>query len=150
VKVIGIEGMSREQVAWEVKHEGARFIVFECCVSVLLATSKEPTDIYLVRKNESAIRKGLIWTIITLLLGWWGIPWGPIYTIKALTTNFNGGKDVTQAVLANFDHYLLLNKESAFKAFFNRIGWFYKALFLIVIVPLVMWMLFLLFTGKIE
>ena len=33
-------------------------------------------------------------TLLTLVLGWWGIPWGPIYTIGSIYTNFNGGKDV--------------------------------------------------------
>jgi ATP-dependent phosphoenolpyruvate carboxykinase len=33
------------------------------------------------------------------LLGWWGIPWGPIYTIAAVVTNIRGGKDVTAEIL---------------------------------------------------
>jgi hypothetical protein len=39
-------------------------------------------------------------TIVSLLLGWWGFPWGPILTIGTITTNFCGGNDVTDAVLA--------------------------------------------------
>jgi curved DNA-binding protein CbpA len=31
------------------------------------------------------------WTILSGLLGWWGIPWGPIYTIQALFVNGKGG-----------------------------------------------------------
>jgi hypothetical protein len=30
--------------------------------------------------------------------GWWGIPWGPIFTVQSLVVNFKGGKDITAAV----------------------------------------------------
>lgn len=46
----------------------------------------------------SSVGKGLGFTLLSLLFGWWGIPWGPIYTIGALITNFSGGRDVTQEV----------------------------------------------------
>jgi hypothetical protein len=31
------------------------------------------------------------WTFVSGLLGWWGIPWGPIYTLHALIMNGKGG-----------------------------------------------------------
>lgn len=34
------------------------------------------------------------YSLITLLLGWWGIPWGPIRTIQALWINLRGGEMV--------------------------------------------------------
>ena len=37
--------------------------------------------------------------LLTLLLGWWGIPWGPIRSIASIVTNIAGGTDVTFAVL---------------------------------------------------
>jgi hypothetical protein len=39
-------------------------------------------------------------TLLTILLGWWGIPWGPVYSIQSLVVNLKGGKDVTTEVLA--------------------------------------------------
>ena len=41
-----------------------------------------------------------MYTLISLLLGWWGIPWGPVYTIGSIFNNPTGGKDVTGDVLA--------------------------------------------------
>jgi len=41
----------------------------------------------------------LKFTILTMLLGWWGIPWGPIYTIGSIFRNLSGGVDVTQEVI---------------------------------------------------
>ena len=38
------------------------------------------------------------YSLLTLVLGWWGIPWGLIYTPLALMTNFSGGRDVTAEV----------------------------------------------------
>jgi hypothetical protein len=38
---------------------------------------------------------------LSAFLGWWGIPWGPIYTIQSLSKNISGGKDVTDQVLAS-------------------------------------------------
>jgi hypothetical protein len=29
---------------------------------------------------------------VTWLLGWWGIPWGPFYTLQALVQNLRGGR----------------------------------------------------------
>jgi hypothetical protein len=41
--------------------------------------------------------------LITLGLGWWGIPWGPIYSIGSLFSNLTGGKDMTKEVLESWN-----------------------------------------------
>jgi len=41
-----------------------------------------------------------IYSLFSVVFGWWGIPYGPIYTVMALITNFGGGKDVTRDVRA--------------------------------------------------
>jgi hypothetical protein len=38
------------------------------------------------------------WTLLTLVMGWWGIPWGPIRSVQSLWTNLKGGVDVTAEV----------------------------------------------------
>jgi hypothetical protein len=75
-KIRGIEGMSADQLNFELQH-GARFVVFNYCVSVLVMTFRRASDIYLLKPDESAVGKGLPFTLISLLLGWWGIPWDP-------------------------------------------------------------------------
>ena len=54
------------------------------------------------RRQRTKVRaaKGLPYTLISLLAGWWGIPWGPIWTVMTVVQNFAGGKDLTPAVLA--------------------------------------------------
>jgi hypothetical protein len=100
-KIVGIEGVTPQQIASEVQ-QGARFVLYHYCISVILLTFRRSSNIYFVRARENTISRGLGFSLISLLLGWWGIPWGPIYTVGSLITNFNGGKDVTQAVLASF------------------------------------------------
>ena len=43
----------------------------------------------------------LPYTLLSAVLGWWGIPWGPIYTVQSIASNIKGGKDVTQQILAS-------------------------------------------------
>ncbi len=100
MKIVGIEGLDGQEVALELER-GARFVIYQYCISILVLTFRRPSNIYFVRADESAVMKGLSFTGVSLLLGWWGIPWGPIYTIGSVVTNFGGGKDVTQEVLAS-------------------------------------------------
>lgn len=104
----GVNGLTDEQVADEVRH-GAKFVFYTYTVSIIVMTFKRPTDIYFVRAGENRVVKGLGWTILTLFLGWWGIPWGPIYTIGTLFRNLAGGRDVTEEVLTS----ILENRDSA-------------------------------------
>ncbi|MDI9308650.1 MAG: hypothetical protein QM535_00430 [Limnohabitans sp.] len=97
-----IEDLSIDEINRELNN-GAKFVVFEYCISILIMTFKRGTDIYFVKSDESAIKHSIGYTILTLLLGWWGIPWGPIYTIGAMFTNFSGGKDVTDEVLKHLN-----------------------------------------------
>jgi hypothetical protein len=100
MKIIGIEGMTMNELNMQVQA-GGKFVIFQYCISVIVMTFRRPSDIYFIKAGESAVSKGIGFTLLSLLLGWWGIPWGPIYTIASLVTNFNGGKDVTNEVLAS-------------------------------------------------
>jgi hypothetical protein len=93
-KIVGIEGMNPQQLANELQS-GGRFVQYQYCVSVLIMTFKRGTDIYFLRAGESPTVKGLTWTMLTLVAGWWGIPWGPIYTVQSLWVNLRGGHDLT-------------------------------------------------------
>jgi hypothetical protein len=100
MKINGLENMSGSDLRTEL-NQGAKFVIYQYCISVLIMTFKRPSNIYFIRAGESGVTNGLSFTLLSLLLGWWGIPWGPIYTIQSLVTNFQGGKDVTQEVLAS-------------------------------------------------
>ena len=60
---------------------------------------KRPTDIYFIKADQNAFLKSLPWTLTSLLFGWWGIPWGIIYTFSTLANNIKGGRNVTNEVM---------------------------------------------------
>ena len=99
MKIEGIEGMTGEQLSAELQR-GGKFVMFQYCISIIVLTFKRSSKVYFVKAGESAVGKGLGYTLLSTVLGWWGIPWGPIYTIQALVVNFQGGKDVTKETLA--------------------------------------------------
>ena len=94
MKIIGAEGMSPDQLKFEIQR-GAKLVVYQYCVSILVITFRRASGVYFIPAGESAISKGLPWILLTLIVGWWGIPWGPIFSIQSLITNFQGGKDIT-------------------------------------------------------
>jgi hypothetical protein len=98
-----LEGLTTDQINRELAH-GAKFVVFQFTISVLVMTFRRSSDIYFIRSGESRLIKGLPFTLMTFLLGWWGIPWGPIYSVGSLVNNLNGGKDVTQEILNSYSN----------------------------------------------
>lgn len=96
-QINGIAGLSSQELSFEV-NRGGRFVVYRYCFSLLVLTVTHGTDVYFVRADESRIVKGLPWTLLTLLAGWWGIPWGPIYSVRSLWINLRGGEDVTSSI----------------------------------------------------
>jgi hypothetical protein len=98
VKIVGVENMSPEQLKGEIAT-GARFVIYQYCISILVMTFKRASHIYFVRAEDNRFTKGLPFTLISLVLGWWGIPWGPIWTISTVVTNLRGGRDVTVEVM---------------------------------------------------
>jgi hypothetical protein len=94
VKIIGVEGLTEDELQHELQN-GAKLVYFEYCFSILIMTFKRSSDLIFIKKGENALVKGLPYTMVSLLCGWWGFPWGPIYTIGAIFNNLGGGKNVT-------------------------------------------------------
>lgn len=99
MKIHGAEGMS-SIVIQEQLDRGARFVQFEYCVSCIVYTYRKTSDVYFIKCDETSFFPSLPWSFCNLLLGWWGLPWGPVRTLQSLITNFAGGKNVTQQILA--------------------------------------------------
>ena len=97
MSIRGIEGMSDADILAEVQ-KGGRF-VYMYCFSVLVLTFRRGTDVYFLKAGESGFKHSMGWTAMTLFLGWWGVPWGPIYSIQCLYTNLRGGRDVTNEIV---------------------------------------------------
>lgn len=97
--VIGVAGLDSQEIKQRVNN-GWRFLRFEETRSFLIVSQRRYSDIYFVAPTESHMRYAKKHIVITALLGWWGIPWGLIGTPVSILRNLNGGKDMTQEVLA--------------------------------------------------
>jgi DnaJ-like protein len=78
-----------------------RYVIFWYVISLIFVTSRRTMQG--VFCPSCASRTAVQASAITWLLGWWGFPWGPIWTIGALCTNLTGGTkpaDVNAQILA--------------------------------------------------
>jgi len=98
MQVHGADGLSCDDIAKELRR-GGRFVVYEYCISVMILTLKQPTNVRFLRAGESGFCRGFICSVVSCIFGWWGIPWGPVYTILAIIHNTAGGLDVTEQIL---------------------------------------------------
>ena len=112
VSIKNVQGLTAEVLRAEVGN-GARFVQFDYTISIVVMTFKRSTDIYFVRHDASHWKHSLPFTMISLVLGWWGIPWGFIYTPMALYTNLSGGRDLTREVLAYYADSRITQEETA-------------------------------------
>ena len=97
MNVKGMKGLTVAQVQDEVDL-GGRFVQYTWCLSLLIVTYRYTSAVYFLRKDENAFVKGLPFTVLSLLLGWWGIPYGVFYTLGAVYSNING-RCVTEFVM---------------------------------------------------
>ena len=98
MKIIGIDGLTREQIQHEVL-KGGKFVVYPWCVSLIWYSTKRSSDIYFLRAGQRFTVPGLGYLLLSLVMGWWGIP-GLFWTVQCLWTNITGGLDLTPEVLA--------------------------------------------------
>ena len=101
-KLKKIEGLSVNDINREASN-GAKFVYFQYCFSIIVMTFKRGSDIYFIRPGESTFKYSIKYTLLTLLFGWWGIPWGPIYSIGAIFTNLKGGENITSDVIGSLN-----------------------------------------------
>jgi hypothetical protein len=98
MQIKGLENITHQQLAQELA-QGAKFVVYSYAISLLIVTFKRGSEVYYIRPGESSVTKGMPYTALSLVAGWWGIPFGPIFTIWSLVVNLGGGKDVTREVV---------------------------------------------------
>jgi len=102
MKIVGLEGMTGSELNSELQR-GGKFVSYQYCISALVVSFKRFSSVYFVRAGESNFGKMAGYLAVSLLLGWWGIPWGPIWTIQSLVVNLRGGKNLTQQVAASLN-----------------------------------------------
>ncbi len=85
---------------------------YQGCVAFLVMTSRFRSRFLVVDNANAGI--WLIFTALTFFFGWWGVPWGFIFTPQALYRNLRGGyRQPVSQLLANVDQEIdkLTNKK---------------------------------------
>lgn len=104
MQIKNIEGLSVSQVR-DIVGQGGKFVVFPYTISFLIMTLKRSSDIYFIRPDENTFKYSYGYVFLNLIIGWWGIPWGPIYTIGSAYHHIVGGKDLTLEVMSHLTQH---------------------------------------------
>jgi hypothetical protein len=102
MKIKNVDGLSAAQIREQV-NQGGKFVMYKYCISILVMTFNNPTDVYFIAPGKSRFTPAIGFLICNLLLGWWGIPWGPIYTLGNIGSILSGGKDVTAEIMGSIN-----------------------------------------------
>lgn len=102
MSIKNIDGLSGEQLR-NLVSQGGKFVMYKYCISIVVMTFNRPTSVYFIAPGKSRVVPGLGFLFINLILGWWGIPWGPIYTLGNIGSILTGGKDVTSEIMSSIN-----------------------------------------------
>ena len=100
MEIKNIEGLRVSQIR-DMVQQGGKFVVFPYTVSFILMTLKRSSDIYFIKADENTFKYSYGYVFLNLIVGWWGFPWGPIYTIGSAYHHIVGGKDLTPEVMSH-------------------------------------------------
>ena len=98
----GIESLNSFEVRERIAR-GWRCVRFELCASLVVATIRRQSAVYLTENWQERYLRGLGYSLVALLCGPWGVPWGLAWTARAVWTNLTGGVDVTDEVLVQLE-----------------------------------------------
>jgi hypothetical protein len=109
MEIKNIGGYSAAYLQDEV-DKGGRFVQFSYTISFIFVTFRRISGLYLIRSHENANATSLPYTLLSVFFGWWGIPWGPKYTVDAIVSNLKGGINVTDEVMAVVAGFVLYDE----------------------------------------
>jgi hypothetical protein len=82
--------MGRIEHSGQAISRSTEVIQYRLCISIIVLTVE--FDTAFVPMRDGHWRSAVVPTLVTCLLGWWGIPFGPFYTIAAVIHNIRGGQ----------------------------------------------------------
>lgn len=109
MKIKNIDGMSAADLQREAE-KGARFVYYSYTLSFIIVTLRKTSGVYLIKAGENAVQRGFRFTLLSLLFGWWGIPFGPKFTLQSIRVNRKGGNDVTDEVMSTVAGHILFQE----------------------------------------
>jgi hypothetical protein len=79
-------------------QEGTRFVVYQYAIGAMFVAMLNVTDAKRIAPGQSRLVSGLPYVLSSVIGGWWSIPSGPIFTLRAVIGNLRGGIDVSGVV----------------------------------------------------
>ncbi len=79
-------------------ERGATVVRYPYVISAVVASFSLESRAVLIERPNQRYTKAIPYLLFTLLFGWWGVPWGPIFTAKALWSLIQGGEDITDSI----------------------------------------------------
>jgi hypothetical protein len=73
------------------RSTNAQFVRYELCFSFIAVTIIRQSPPISVRSCWQRCLYGCSYSLLTLVLGPWGIPWGILATLRVLSINLGGG-----------------------------------------------------------
>lgn len=124
--VSGAEGLTLAGVEDEILR-GGRFVFYYYNFSLIILSFRRSSGFYFLKSGDDGVDKAFGYSLIALLFGPWGIPWGLFWTPLSIYRNLCGGKDITAPVLE-----AMLGSQRAAEVMATRrqpsAGWGMKAL----------------------
>jgi len=122
LKIIGASTLSAQELYDALEKQEAYCVKFQFCISCFYITFKRDSKLFYIPKDKKRIFFHWPYTVITLLFGWWGIPWGPIWSAQVLSANASGSEDlsyeVMQVLRQNYDVKYTINPETKDKIYY--------------------------------
>ena len=83
------------------RDNGAKFVFFGYLIPrPIFPPVKKISKVYYLRPNENASQYAAKYNLVTLFWGWWGLPFGPVYTYSTIKNN-KTGIDITDDIYDN-------------------------------------------------
>ena len=61
-------------------------VTFDLAFSVVIASFKIPSQMFIVGQHRIWPWR-IAYTLLSFVFGWWGVPWGPVFTVQSLHRN---------------------------------------------------------------
>ncbi|PZD96270.1 hypothetical protein DNH61_08705 [Paenibacillus sambharensis] len=71
-----------------------KFVQFDAAVSFGIFSTRRTSRLF-VREVHFTLLQGMLFSLITLMFGWWALPVGPFRSISVLWRNVRGGHKIT-------------------------------------------------------
>lgn len=73
--------------------EEVALVRYPYVISAVFVTFRFESRVHAVRTTDGRYLRAIPYMLVSLLLGWWAVPWGPVQTWRAVWDCLGGGTD---------------------------------------------------------